>query len=68
MDRNPIERPLGSDSGGRKELPLKVDAMIPMGRRGLPEEVARTILFLASDEASLVTSHALVVDAGFTAQ
>ncbi|MCL6641693.1 MAG: SDR family oxidoreductase [Candidatus Rokubacteria bacterium] len=38
-----------------------------MGRSGRPEEVAACILFLASDEASYVTGHCLVVDGGLTA-
>jgi NAD(P)-dependent dehydrogenase (short-subunit alcohol dehydrogenase family) len=39
---------------------------IPMGRIGTPEEVADTILFLASDAARYVTGHELVVDGGLT--
>ena len=39
----------------------------PVGRSGRPEEVAACILFLASDEASYVTGHCLVVDGGLTA-
>jgi NAD(P)-dependent dehydrogenase (short-subunit alcohol dehydrogenase family) len=39
---------------------------IPMGRLGTPDEVADTILFLASDAARYVTGHELVVDGGLT--
>lgn len=38
---------------------------IPMGRFGLTEEVARTVLFLASDDASYITGAELVVDGGY---
>ena len=38
-----------------------------MGRTGKPDEVASCALFLASDDASFVTGHALVVDGGWTA-
>lgn len=39
-------------------------AIIPMGRRGEPEELANVIAFLASDEASFMTGAAIVVDGG----
>ncbi len=38
----------------------------PLGRPGLPEEIARAMLFLASDEASFITGVALPVDGGRT--
>ena len=41
---------------------------IPMGRLGIPREIADAILFLASDEASFVTGTELIVDGGYTAQ
>jgi NAD(P)-dependent dehydrogenase (short-subunit alcohol dehydrogenase family) len=40
---------------------------VPMGRLGLPEELADAIVFLASDEASYITGHILNVDGGHTA-
>ena len=40
---------------------------IPMGRVGTPEEVARAVLFLASDQASFMTGVGLPVDGGITA-
>ena len=40
----------------------------PMGRIGQPEDIAQAVLYLASDDASFVTGHTLVVDGGFTAQ
>lgn len=39
----------------------------PVGRLGTPEEIAKAILYLASDDASFITGSALVIDGGLTA-
>lgn len=43
-------------------------AALPLGRFASPQEIARAVLFLASDEASFITGHLLLVDGGNTAQ
>jgi NAD(P)-dependent dehydrogenase (short-subunit alcohol dehydrogenase family) len=40
--------------------------MTPMGRVGQPEEIASTVLFLASDAASLLTGSIVLADGGYT--
>ena len=40
----------------------------PIGRLGVPEEVANAVLFLASDDASFITGTAFSVDGGYTCQ
>ena len=40
----------------------------PIGRMAQPAEIARTVLFLASEESSFMVGHALVADGGLTAQ
>jgi NAD(P)-dependent dehydrogenase (short-subunit alcohol dehydrogenase family) len=44
------------------------NAMVPLKRYGLPEEVAALMLFLASDDASYCTGGTYLVDGGFVAQ
>ncbi|CUH47347.1 SDR family NAD(P)-dependent oxidoreductase [Ruegeria atlantica] len=50
--------------GGREKLENYVSETIPMGRWGTTEEMADSILFLASDMSTFMTGHALVIDGG----
>ena len=58
---------LPNDPGGTEYL-RAIEKLHPMGRLGEPEEVAKAILFLASDDASFVTGAILPVDGGYLAQ
>jgi meso-butanediol dehydrogenase/(S,S)-butanediol dehydrogenase/diacetyl reductase len=50
------------------ELLQKVAESVPMGRLADPVEIARVVLFLASDAASYMTGAVVNVDAGYTAR
>ena len=58
---------LPEEPGGPEYLET-IKAAHPMGRLGVPSEVAEAILFLASDKASFITGAILPVDGGFLAQ
>ena len=55
------------DTGPLDEAMAKsIDAVVPLGRRGTPEEMANIYAFLASDEASYVTGALWLADGGVT--
>ena len=45
-------------------LKTKILPQIPVGRLGEPEEIARAVVFLASDEAGFITGSTLSINGG----
>ncbi|NID14642.1 SDR family NAD(P)-dependent oxidoreductase [Luteibacter yeojuensis] len=69
MSPGPIDTPALATTTGltaeqAKEAAAQFAAQIPMGRRGLPQETAAAVVFLASDESSYITGIDLAVDGG----
>lgn len=56
-----------SATGEDEDTATKVfNAMVPLARHASADEIARTVLFLASEDSSFVTGHTLTVDGGLS--
>ncbi len=60
----PFNEPFIAQMGGREAIEAYVKEKIPLGRWASAEEVAESILYLASDRSAFMTGHALVLDGG----
>lgn len=60
---SPMTKPFYDAAPGAEEMAAQMHAL---GRIGQPEEIARTVVFLCSDDASFVTGVAMPVDGGMS--
>jgi NAD(P)-dependent dehydrogenase (short-subunit alcohol dehydrogenase family) len=68
-----IDTPMFRQEAKSRRMPVgeyrkELSECHPIGRLGVPSEVANAVLFLASDQASFITGAAFSVDGGYTCQ
>ncbi|AJD42148.1 SDR family oxidoreductase [Rhizobium sp. SEMIA 4085] len=62
----PLYGKLGTSEADSKAMASQIQSQIPAGRFGDAAEVAKTIIFLASDEASYIVGSELIIDGGMS--
>ncbi len=62
----PLYGKLGMSEADSKAMASQVQSQIPVGRFGDASEVAKTVIFLASDEASYIVGSELIIDGGMS--
>ena len=64
IDTPGLNNLLASSETGEQRKKM-ISSSVPLGRLGRPEEIAKAVVFLASDDSSYVTGTELFVDGGF---
>jgi NAD(P)-dependent dehydrogenase (short-subunit alcohol dehydrogenase family) len=64
----PIDTGMLARFTGNEENKARLVSTVPMKRMGRPEEIAQTVVFLASDKAPFITGESIAVDGGKLAQ
>jgi len=64
IDTPGLNELMGSTEAGQQRLRTIANS-VPLGRLGTPKEIARAVVFLASDDSGYITGIELFVDGGF---
>ena len=64
IDTPGLNELLASAKAGQERVKM-IHSTIPLGRFGTPDEIAKAVVFLASDDSSYITGAELFVDGGF---
>jgi NAD(P)-dependent dehydrogenase (short-subunit alcohol dehydrogenase family) len=64
IDTPGLRELLASSETGQQRLKM-LSTSVPLGRLGKPDEIAKAVVFLASDDSSYITGTELFVDGGF---
>jgi NAD(P)-dependent dehydrogenase (short-subunit alcohol dehydrogenase family) len=64
IDTPGLNELLASSPVGEQRVKM-ISNSVPLGRLGIPDEIARAVVFLASDDSSYITGTELFVDGGF---
>ena len=64
IDTPGLSELLSSSDTGAQRLKM-ISSSVPLARLGTPDEIAKAVVFLASDDSSYITGAELFVDGGF---